>query len=121
MAAEGRMFAPSFAPEDSVLVDRVAIAFGVGNGADWTCPAFTDGWFLGLMVADVVGLFRAERGGGIGPLVRMTGLPASERGWTSEARQLAGRQAREPAPRSRRIRGWPGYGHEAYRAGSGTW
>ena len=57
-------------------------------------------WFWGLMVSDVVCLPCAGEGGRRDrTLVRMAGLPASERGWASEARQPAGRPAREPAPR----------------------
>ena len=31
--------------------------------ANWTCPAFTDGWFLGLMVSDVSSVVPSQRGG----------------------------------------------------------
>ena len=43
---------------------------GSDLGQVWTCPAFTDGWFLWLMVSDMSSVVPSQGGGrGRGPLV----------------------------------------------------
>lgn len=44
-------------------VEVLPVAPAQSNFVDWTCPALTGGWFLGLMVSDVSSLLPCYGGG----------------------------------------------------------
>ena len=100
----------------------IILGAGTANAqsSPWTCPAFTDGWFLGLMLSDVVCLSRAERGGGTGPSF----------GWRVSRRPNEGGQAKRgsatgPAhqvrlrPHDGASRSWPANDSRAPSAAGG--